>query len=153
MPCHSAIEHKNISVYPEDTVEFALAALEKEGVRALAVIDEDGEFQGTFSMKVLLGNLIPVSVAMSNGIQMDVKVPAAPGVAKRLRNVKTLPVRDLMNRKPTTISPDAPIWEGVGVLTKNGSPLCVVDHKNKFHGFITYESLINDLENMETTDS
>ncbi len=153
MPCHSAIEQKNMSIQPEDSVEFALQTLKREGVRSLAVIDKDGVFLGTFSMKTLLSNLIPVSVAMSNGIQLDVKVPAAPGVAKRLRNVKTLPVQDLMDRKPVTISPDAPIWEGVGVLTKNGNPLCVVDDKNKFHGFITYDSLIDDLENMETTDS
>lgn len=152
MPCHSAIVAKNVTVAPDETVEHALKAIKKGKVNAVAVIDGDGVFHGIFSMKVLLGNLIPVSVAVSEGVQLDVALPAAPGVAKRLANVKSLPVSELMDRKPQSVSPDAPVWQGVSLLTKNGSPLCVVDDKGKFHGLITYESLVDDLGNAQTTD-
>lgn len=152
MPCYSAIVDKKVTVSPDETVEKALKAIKKGKVNAVAVIDEDGQFHGIFSMKVLLNNLIPVSVAVNEGVHLDVKLPAAPGVAKRLNNVKPLAVSEVMDRKPQSVLPDAPVWQGVSLLTKNGSPLCVVDDKGKFHGLITYESLVDDLENIETTD-
>lgn len=153
MPCHSAILSKSVSVQPDMKVDQALKALKKAKVTAASVISDDGEFQGIFSMKILLSSLIPVSVAISEGVHLDIKLPAAPGVSKRLNNIKALPVSDVMNRKPASVTPDAPVWEGVSLLTKHGNPLCVVDSKGKFHGLITYESLVEDLSNMETTDS
>lgn len=153
MPCHSAIVSKSVSVKPEDTVADVLKAIKKAKLTEASVIDESGVFCGVFSMKILLSSLIPVSVAMSEGVQLDVRLPAAPGVAKRLQNVKSLPVSNIMDRKPATVKPDTPVWEGVSLLTKHGSPLCVIDDKGKFHGLITHESLVEDLGNMETTDS
>ena len=148
MPCHSAVIKKSLTVSPEDTVESVLVAIKKEKVDTAAIIDSDGHFVGLFSKKILLKNLIPVSVAMADGIEIDIKLTAAPGVAKRLGNVKALKVSELMDRKPHVIAPDAPIWEGVGELTKHGSPLSVVDEQNKFHGLITYDSLVDHLESM-----
>lgn len=153
MPCYSAVFSKNVTVTPDVTVEQALKAIKKGKVNAVAVIDDDGVFHGIFSMKVLLSSLIPVSVAVTDGVQLDVKLPAAPGVAKRLANFKSHQVSELMDRHPPSVTPDAPVWEGVSLLTKNGSPLCVLDEKGKFHGLITYESLVDDLGNLETTDS
>ena len=153
MPCHSAILKKIVTASPDDTVEVVLKSIKKGKAQACAIVDKDGLFLGLFSMKILLRNLIPVSVAMTDGVQIDIKVTAAPGVAKRLANVKTLAVSELMDRKPDTVYPDAPIWEGVSVLTKNGSPLPVVDHSGKLHGLITYDSLVNDLESIQSIDS
>ena len=153
MPCHSAIAKKNITLSPDDSVEKALKIIKKEKIRAAAIIDDENEFKGTFSLKILLKNLIPVSVVMSQDVQIDIKVEAAPGIAKRMAGVMTLPVSDLMDRKPITILPDEPIWEGVAQLTKHGEPLCVVDDKGKYMGMITYESLVEDLKNTETSDS
>lgn len=153
MPCHSAILSKSVYVRPDNTVEQALKEIKKAKVTAAAVLDESGTFHGIFSMKILLANLIPVSVAISGGVQLDIKLPAAPGVAKRLNNIKALAVSEIMDRKPVSVTPDAPVWEGVSLLTKHGNPLSVIDDKGKFHGLITYESLVDDLSNMETTDS
>tara|TARA_R110001592_G_scaffold16881_9_gene71596 strand:- start:19917 stop:20378 length:462 start_codon:yes stop_codon:yes gene_type:complete len=153
MPCHSAIVGKNVTASPNDSVENVLKAIKKGNVKAASIMNDDGEFVGIFSLKVLLKNLIPVSVAMADGIQIDIKVQAAPGIAKRLGKVMPLPVSELMDRKPKTVLSDDPIWEGVGQLTKNGEPLCVIDDKGKYLGMITYESLVEDLQNMETTDS
>lgn len=153
MPCHTAITKKNITSSPDDSVEKVLKDIRKAKVSACAIIDENGLFIGLFSMKILLKDLIPVSVAMTDGVEIDIKVTAAPGVAKRLENVKILPVSELMDRNPTTILPDAPIWEGVSLLTKRGEPLSVVDSSDKFQGLITYESLVYDLENVKSADS
>lgn len=153
MPCHSAIVEKNVTVKADETVENALKALRKGKVSAVAVLGEDQTFLGFFSMKVLLRNLIPVSVAVTEGVQMDITLPAAPGVAKRLQNMMLLSVSDIMDRKPVTLEPDAPVWKAVSLLTKNGNPLTIIDDKDRFYGFITYDSLVSDLENFETTDS
>ncbi len=153
MPCHTAIAKKNITASPSDTVEQVLKDIRKAKVTASAIIDENGIFVGLFSMHILLKDLIPVSVMMADGVEIDIKVTAAPGVAKRLENVKILPVSELMNRKPVTVLPDTPIWEGVSLLTKVGEPLPVVDNSGKFCGLITYESLVNDLESMKLADS
>lgn len=153
MPCHSAIVPKTLTASPDDTVESILKEIKKSKVTGAAVIDENGLLLGLFSMKILLESLIPVSIAMTGDIQIDVKVTAAPGVAKRLGNTKTLPVSEVMDRKPLTILPDAPLWEGVAQLTKKGSPLVVVDQNNKFHGLITYDSLLECLDSMEATDA
>ncbi len=153
MPCHDAVVKNNVTVKPDESVEAVLKAIRKGKVNAVAVVDEKGHFLGIFSMKILLKNLIPVSVAMAGGIQIDVKVTAAPGVAKRLANIKGHPVSELMDRKPHCVVPDSSIWEGVSLLTKNGSPLCVVDDRGHFHGFITYDSLVTNLEDMHSTDS
>ncbi len=153
MPCHSAITENNLYVGPNETVEEVLKKIKKAKVFAAAVVDEEGTFLGTFSEKVVLNNLIPVSVAMADGVQIDIKVQAAPGIAKRLAKVMPLPVYDLMDRKPAKVSPDDPIWQGVSTLTKSGEPLCVIDEKGKFLGMITYGSLVKDLQDTTTSDS
>lgn len=153
MPCHTAISDVKVTAKPEDHVQDVLDAIRQAGATLAAIVDDDGILIGVFSYKTLLGSLIPVSVAMANGVQLDVRVTAAPGVAKRLSNVKMHPVSEVMNRKPITVQLDTPIWEGVSLLTRHGGPLCVIDDNEKFHGFVTYSSLLEDLENMETTDS
>lgn len=153
MPCHTAISNVKVTAKLDDHVEDVLSSIREAGATLAAILDDEGILIGVFSYKTLLGSLIPVSVAMANGVQLDVKVTAAPGVAKRLSNVKTHSVSEVMNMKPLTVKLDTPIWEGVSLLTRHGGPLCVVDDNDKFHGFVTYSSLLRDLENMETTDS
>ncbi len=153
MPCHEAMLKKPVIVKPEQSVEDVLKVLESNKISAAPVVDDKGVLHGVFSMKILLKSLIPVSVTMGDGFQLDIKIGAAPGIAKRLAHVLPLPVSDLMDRKVTTVSPDAPLWEGVSLLTKHSGSLSVVDDKMKFLGLITYASLVGALERLaETSD-
>ena len=151
MPCHEAMLKKPVIVKPEQSVEDVLKILESNKISAAPVVDGKGILQGVFSMKILLKSLIPVSVTMGDGFQLDIKIGAAPGIAKRLAHVLPLPVSDLMDRKVTTVSPDAPLWEGVSLLTKHSGSLSVVDDKMKFLGLITYASLVGALERLAET--
>ena len=151
MPCHEAMLKKPVIVKPEQSVEDVLKVLESNKISAAPVVDGKGILQGVFSMKILLKSLIPVSVTMGDGFQLDIKIGAAPGIAKRLAHVLPLPVSDLMDRKVTTVSPDAPLWEGVSLLTKHSGSLSVVDDKMKFLGLITYASLVGALERLAET--
>ncbi len=147
MACYSAIEKKGIVLSPDKTVKKALKLLKKNKVAVAPVIGEEGKFLGVFSMSVLLKNLIPVPITTSSGVQIDMKLSAAPGVGRRLIGILQHKVAEVVERKSVIISPDAPLWEAVGRLTTQCEPLCVVDKNGKFMGLITYESLIDELEN------
>lgn len=149
MPCHAATEKKLVVLSPEESVESAINILRQAHVNSAPVVDEGGKLLGLFSFKGLMRNLIPVSVAMTDGIKVDIKVAAAPGVAKRLGRVKPLKVTEVMDRKVLSVSPDDPLWEGVSLLTNYGGPLAVVDDKGKLLGLITYASMLAELEAMQ----
>ncbi len=152
MPCHSAIAKNYITLSPDETAEQALKKMRKAKVTVCAVTDDNSKFLGLFSMRILLERLIPVSVAVNDGVQLDIKITAAPGVAKRLQNTKSCNVVDLLEVNPPSVMPDSPIWEGVGMISKYGRPLSVIDNNGKFYGLITYQSLIDELENMKLSD-
>ncbi|MCB1682517.1 MAG: CBS domain-containing protein [Alphaproteobacteria bacterium] len=149
MPCLNAVEKKMVQISPDDEVESAINILKKSKVNAAPVVDEQGKLLGLFSFKGLMRNLVPVSVAMTDGIKMDIKVGAAPGVAKRLAKVKPLKVLEVMDRKVLTVAPTDPLWEGVSLLTNHGGPLAVVDEQNKLLGIISYTSMLAELEAMQ----
>ena len=154
MPCHAAITDKTLS-FPLDTdVETAIKELKKKKLEIAAIIDENGKLEGILSLKIIMKNLLPVSVAMAGGLQVDVTVRAAPGIAKRLRKVYPLTVGQIMDRKFDVVYPETPIWEGVNALVNGTSPIAVVDGQSgKFISFLTQQSAIDELQRLEQSDS
>jgi CBS domain-containing protein len=149
MPCHAAMTDKVVALSPDMEVEAAIKELKKKNLEFAAVVDGDGTLLGMFSYQYLMKNLLPVSVAMADGIQLDVTVKAAPGIAKRLRKVYPAKVSEVMDRKIHTVYPQTPIWEGVNALISYGSPVFIVeDDKNKFMGVITSASALNELQRL-----
>ncbi len=151
MPCHAAMNKKFVSVQEETSVEKALATMKKGNVTEVPVVDDEGVFQGVFSLKKLFENLLPVSVSMADGVQLDVTLAAAPGVAKRLKKVKPLLVRDFMMRKVPRVAPGAPLWEGMQAMigTHGCAILPVVDpDSGKLLGLINTQSMMNELERL-----
>jgi len=145
MACYSAIEKKGVMLSPDNTVEEALKLIKKGKAVSASVVDDEGNFLGIFSKSILLKNLIPVPVTTSSGVQIDMKVTAVPGVAKRLGGLLPLKVTEVIDRRPVRVLPDEPIWEAVGRMAAYSEPLCVIDENDKFMGLITYESLIDKL--------
>ncbi|MCK5284714.1 MAG: CBS domain-containing protein [Alphaproteobacteria bacterium] len=150
MPCHSAMTKDMVSVSSDQLIEDVLALMKKKNVDAVPVVDEEKKLVGLFSIHVLMKNLLPVSVAMVDGVQIDMSVQAAPGIAKRLRKVSPLPVSELMDRKFNLVYPETPIWEGVNFLIQYGSPLFVVERKTeKLLGVITLPSALDELQRLK----
>jgi CBS domain-containing protein len=145
MVCYLAIEKKGVTLSPDTTVEEALKLLKKSKSTVASVVDGDGVFIGVFSMGILLKNLIPVPITTSSGVQIDMKMLAIPGVARRLGGVLPLKVTEVIERNPTKVSSDRPMWEAVGRIAAYCEPLCVIDENDKFMGLVTYESLIDEL--------
>lgn len=150
MPCHTAMIDKPLTASPDDPVEKVLANMKKKKAEYVSIVDKDGVLQGLFSFQILMKNLLPVSVAMSNGVRIDVGLKAAPGIAKRMKKVLPLPVSDIMERKMNLVRPETPTWEGINLLVSQGAPLAVVEDENmKFLGLITSVSAVEDLQKME----
>ena len=99
MPSHAAMVSKPVTVSPDLNVEKAIETLQKNKIDAAAVVDEEGALVGLFSLTVMMKNLLPVSVVVQDGIQLDIPIKAAPGIAKRLRKVYPLTVAEIMERK------------------------------------------------------
>lgn len=150
VPCHSAMIKELISASPSDLVEEVMALLKKHDIDAMPVIDAEGALLGVFSVQILLKNLLPVSVNMGEGISLDMRVSAAPGVAKRLKKVKPLSVGELMETKMSIVSPGAPLWEGLQLILTEGAPVFVVDEgSGALKGMITQQSMIEELERVQ----
>lgn len=154
MPCHAAMIAKPMTVSPDDEVGKVLADMKDKDFDAVAVVAKDGTLEGLLSIKVLLQNLLPVSVSMADGLQMDITVQAAPGIAKRLKKVEPLHVSEIMTRKVHIVYPETALWEGVNLLVQYGAPLVVVEGETKkFVGLITFQSALNELNRLKDSET
>ena len=153
MPCHSAMIGNILIVNPDEAVEDVIKKMKdkKKPSETAVIVDEGGKMLGYFTMKVLLRNLLPVSLSLQNSaVGNDVMVGAAPGIAKRLFKVKPIAISQVMERKFSTLAPDTPTWEGVQALVEHGSPIFVIEEgTEKFVGAMDEDSTIAELERIQ----
>ena len=132
MACHAAMIDKALTIKADTTVEKAVKAMKKAKAEYAPVLDADGTVAGLFSFEILMKNLLPVQVAMNDGTQLDIQLPAAPGIAKRLKNVQLIPVEQLMQRADfPVVYPETPTWEGVKAMVQTNLPLIVEDQQSQ----------------------
>jgi CBS domain-containing protein len=150
MPCHAAITEKIVTATPNETVKTVLKRMRTKKTDIIPVVEDNGDLAGYFSSAQLLKNLLPIPVSMADGIQLDIKIPAAPGIAKRLHKVQNLPVSDFMKRRTHSVYPDTPIWEGVRLLMEHQEPVFVLEAgTQKLLGLMTESSAIAELERLQ----
>ena len=144
-----ALADQRIALSSGHSIEDALAILRDSHTDVLPVLDADGRMEGVFSLAILMKNLLPVSVPVG-GLDIDVRIAAAPGIGKRLAKMQVLRVGDLMDRKAASIDPGVPLWEAIGLLMQVGAPLFVVDQgTRKLLGMMTYQSAFDQLSRMK----
>lgn len=154
MPCHAAIAKKSLTFKPDMEVEDALKELKKKDIAEATIVDDDGQVLGLFSLTIVMKNLLPVSVPMSDGIVLDVTVRAAPGIAKRLKKVNPLKVENLMERKVPMVNPDTPIWEAVSHLVSGHPCLVVVESETqKYLGMVNATSAMEELKRLQESEA
>ncbi len=151
MPCHAAITDKSVTLKLDQDIDQALKDMRKRKVEIAAVVNEGDIFEGILTTREILKNLLPVSVNMADGSSIEnITLTAAPGIAKRLKKVKPLMVEQLVNRRIQAVSPETPLWEGVTLLVQSDHPVPVVEQDSgKFLGFITDQSMIQELEKLQ----
>ncbi|MEM7651231.1 MAG: CBS domain-containing protein [Pseudomonadota bacterium] len=154
MPSHAAIAEKTLTFDPDTEVEKALKELKKKKQEHAVVVNKSGEIEGVISLPIVMKNLLPVSVAMADGIQLDVTVRAAPGVAKRLKKIYPLKVTEIMERRFNAVHPETPIWEALNHLATSNGPLVVIDSESeKYLGVITSQSAMDELQRLQESES
>lgn len=150
MPCSSAYIKKLTKLSPDETVADVMKLYHKKNIDGFPVVDDEGKLAGFFSLQIMLENLLPVSASLG-GIQGlgGVNLRAAPGIAKRLKKLQSVPVRELMSRNPAAVNPDTALWEGVSILVETGQPVMVVEKESgKFLGMMDKYAALAELERM-----
>jgi len=151
MPCKDALVKKVMTVSPDMSVEQALKDMKKSGLFFAPVVDSDGTLVGLFSVSRLLENTLPVSVALASGgaAGVNVMVPSAPGMAKRLQKYRGARVSEMMQRQFGVVDPDMSLESAVRLIRETGEPAVVVDGPSgAFQGVVTAESVLEALEKM-----
>ncbi len=149
MPCIDAIDKKALTLKSQENVESALAKLKKAKTPVAVVIDEDGQAAGLFSIKGIMQNLMPVSLPVGDGPVSSITLDAAPGVARRLRKLYPLTVREVMDRKVQTIAPEARVVEAMRKMLEAGAPAVIIlDDEENYLGLVTESSLMERLESV-----
>jgi CBS domain-containing protein len=153
MSCKDALAEKVPPVTPDQTVETVIKSMRNSGVSIIPVVDADNALVGVFSFGILLEDTMPVSLAVGGGggedapPPMNVRIPAAPGMVKRLKRSMMSPVSALMQRPRNVVHPDTPLESAIREIREAGGPVPVVEPKtNEFVGFVSDESLLDALE-------
>lgn len=149
-PCSDAMIEKTITVKPTDTIATVLEIFEKNDIRSVPVISDDGKLAGILGLRHILLKLLPASVAMEDGLtRLDFVIGAAPGIAKRLRKLHEETAEEVMDTNPYVLHEDTATWEAVRVMALYGSPLPIVKEKSgEFVGIISRQSLLQDLNRL-----
>lgn len=147
MPCRDIMTQNMVRLAPDDNVESALQALaDKKASIAVVVDPHDETVLGIFSRRVVMNELLPVSVEMGGASMASVGVGAAPGIAMRYRNLKTTPVAALLSPSFNAIYPDTPLWEAISLILSLGEGLPVLDEDGKLLGVVTQDDIFDGLE-------
>ena len=152
MPCKDALVTKTVSLKSSQTVEQALQTLRKAGLSFAPVVEDDGSLAGLFSISRLLENVLPVSVAVGmggSGGNVNVTIPSAPGMAKRLQKFRQSKVSEMMQRPLRAVHQNTPLEVAVRHVREMGEPAAVVDpDTGEFVGIVTENSILEALEKM-----
>lgn len=149
MLCNDALVKKAVLLKPEQTVEQALSVLGKAGVTFAPVLEDGCALAGVFSVGRLLENTLPVSVAVGagdGGNVVNVMVPSAPGMAKRLQKYRNAKISEMMQRPVRTVHRDMPLEAAVRYIRETGEPAAVVDpDTGAYIGIVTETSILDAL--------
>lgn len=150
MSCKNALVEKAPVVSPDQTIDVVVKTMRTSGVSMVPVVDSDRKLVGIFSYSILLEDTLPVSLAIGAGGEMggtSVRIPAAPGMVKRLRQSMMGPVSTLMQRPANLINPDTSLESAIREVREAGGSVVVVEPQtNKYVGVVSDASLLAALE-------
>lgn len=136
MPCKEAMTTEVLTARPDQKVSEAVTLMDTHGIRAMPVVDSRNDLVGIFGFDPLLRSLLPVSLGIGDhdglDLRLDYVLHSSSGVAQRLAGLMDRSVEDVMSKDLYTAHPETPLWEGVRLLVKYGSPLPVVRENSMF---------------------
>lgn len=149
-PCSDAMIAETITVKPTHKMSEVLEIFEKNDIRSVPVISDDGKLAGILGLRHILLKLLPASVTMEDGLtRLDFVLGATPGIAKRLKKVHDLTAQEVMDTNPYVLHEETSTWEAVRLMAMYGSPLPIVkETTGDFVGIISRQSLLRDLHRL-----
>lgn len=136
MPCKEAMTNEMLVATPGQKVSEAVALMDSHGIRTMPVVDAQNNLVGMFGFDPLLRALLPTSLSIGEhdglDLRLDYVLHSASGVAQRLEGLMDRTVADVMSNDLYTAHPETPLWEGVRLLVKYGSPLPIVRENSMF---------------------
>jgi CBS domain-containing protein len=131
------------SIGPTETLRSAARFMLEHGVRALPVVEEDGELLGIVTHKELLHHLIPVYVQRSKSGEF--RAVTKPQAAAASVDPQDIPVRDVMSRKVLCLSEDQTLAEVANLLNSKDIDRFPVVREGRVVGFLTRADLVRRL--------
>jgi CBS domain-containing protein len=144
-----------VSFKPDDRIAEVIETLRERRISGAPVVDEDGKVIGVISEAdiVKLNSLIELPEIEINPFNpfafLEIhnywkKVGRIPEeIKKRHETLTNGSVKDVMSKKPVTISPEASISEAARIMRKNDfNRLPVVDEEGRLVGIIARQDII-----------
>lgn len=150
MPCRDAMITNLVTAKAEQKVGEILDLFSEKGFHSIAVVSNDGLFEGLITMRVLFRQLLPTAALIEGGLDnLDFMIGAAPGAAKRLKKLREKTVSEIMDTRCETLEPHTNSWEAVRVMVQHGSPVPVVEESTrKFVGMISSHTILENLQDI-----
>ena len=152
MLCRNAMVPQVITAGPDDTIGNALALLGQHGTRAVPIVHAGGVLIGWFNSDVILPNLLLGRITVEHHgleaviLRLDYPVDAEDSVAKCLATVSAVKLREVMSADLKLVHPNTPLWEGIRMLFRHGSPIPLVQESTgRLLGLLSVQSAICEL--------
>jgi len=131
MTAKNIMSSEVFTITPEVTVSEALLIMAKKKVHNLPVVDQEGIFQGLFSLRRLTHALMPLAGQVGEDImnfQMAFVGDDSDDYLRRLKEIGESPVSELLEKKNMLrfCSPDTPIPHLLQLLSENPMSLPVL---------------------------
>ncbi len=134
------------TVSPETPVVAAANILFARHVNGLPVVDNKGTLCGIFTDQDLLvkGSSIHLPTFMKLLEGMPVYQARMEPVSQDIKKIVSMPVKEVMNSDPLTISPDASVDEALRAFSEHHrvNPIPVVDGEKKLVGILSRYDII-----------
>lgn len=131
---------KVVAALESDSVIDAAKLMVQKDYSGIPVVDHGGKFKGMITMRELLnkeGLYLPTAVEFFKSLRLA-HSDDAPEISERLQAFQKLRTKDIMNRKPLTLSPAAGLEKAVeAFLLRHEDIFAVVNEKHELLGVVS----------------
>ncbi len=144
-PVSDIMRRDTHAVPPDTPVEEVMRIIDSNDIQRVAVVDEDGYFQGLISDRDLLAAFLPKH---REGIweYFVSRIPFAErgrGHGELIRDLRSKTAAEVMNRNIVIVREDEPLDTAILLMTEKAlKRLPVVDSAGKFKGMISRDSIL-----------
>jgi len=128
------------TIGPEATVAQAAAAMRSSGHGALPVVDEEGKVLGVVTKSTLVRLCLPRYL---EGVGDLFRSGEFPPFQERVCAVGPVPVREIMDPDPPTVSEDTPLAEVAALMIMKDAPQLPVTREGRLIGIIGMQDIVD----------